>query len=306
MCFHDLWSGVALAPRLGPCRGPNAVSEQELAEQMLGELPFAALVLGDRNFGVFSVVQAAQRFGHEVLFRLTTTRAKYLLGGEPKSENVDQEVVWRASANDLKKHPELSADAAVVGRVIRAIVRNPDCKPLELYLFTTSSESAAKLVKLYREREKIEHDIRSLKYTLGLEMLYSRTPEMLEKEFLLGMFAYNLLRVVIARAARKLKLEPRQISFSRGAALTRIFGNQLLEARSPSQRKRIEQRFLAGLRQSKLPNRSRYRVEPRKLASKKKCFPVITTSREQERQRARECLEKHGHRGYLTSVNRRY
>ena len=60
--------------------GPRAVSEQKLAEQAMGSLPRHSMVLGDRNFGVFSVAYAAQQQGLNVVFRLTDVRAAKLTG----------------------------------------------------------------------------------------------------------------------------------------------------------------------------------------------------------------------------------
>ena len=61
---HHLGSGLAVRPSWGPMYGSEAVSEQGLAEQILERLPPGAVLLDDRNFGVFSVVWAAQQSGY--------------------------------------------------------------------------------------------------------------------------------------------------------------------------------------------------------------------------------------------------
>jgi len=53
---HDLVSGIAMPPVWGPMYGDQAVSEQELAAQGIGQLPPGSVVVADRNFGVFSTV----------------------------------------------------------------------------------------------------------------------------------------------------------------------------------------------------------------------------------------------------------
>ena len=113
-----------------------------------------------------------------------------------------------------------------------------------LFFFTTCPEPPHLLAKLYGKRERIENDIRSLKHTLGMEMLYARTSEMTQKELVLGVAAYNLLRACLAVAAKRLGLEPRQISFSRGAELTRIFGNKIRLAESQNERNEIIEKYL--------------------------------------------------------------
>ena len=99
------------------------------------------------------------------------------------------------------------------------IVCLEDGKKLKLYLFTTLEEPAEELVALYGRRWHIELDIRSLKQTLGMHSLRSKTPEMMEKELLLGIAGYNLVRAVQMAAARQANLEPRQLSFSRVQAV---------------------------------------------------------------------------------------
>ena len=48
---HDVETGLAQPPRWGAMYGPCAVSEQDLAEETMAQLPRGATVLGDRNFG---------------------------------------------------------------------------------------------------------------------------------------------------------------------------------------------------------------------------------------------------------------
>ncbi|PYT32788.1 MAG: hypothetical protein DMG57_00760 [Acidobacteria bacterium] len=74
-------------------------------------------------------------------------------------------------------------------------------------------------VELYRRRWDIELDIRSLKQTLRMHSLSAQTPEMAEKEQLLAIAGYNLVRSVQMQAAREADLEPRRLSFSRVQAV---------------------------------------------------------------------------------------
>jgi hypothetical protein len=104
---HDVESGLAVRPAWGP----EASSEQKLIEDVLHRLPQAAVVMGDRNFGVFSVAWAALQLGHPVLFRLNHAPARKLLG-RPLQAGVDQVVDWRPSAHERHKHPELQPTPA--------------------------------------------------------------------------------------------------------------------------------------------------------------------------------------------------
>ena len=74
-------------------------------------------------------------------------------------------------------------------------------------------------MELYRQRWHIELDMRSLKQTLRLHSLRSRTPAMAEKELLLAIADYNLVRSVQMAAAQPPNLEPRRLRFSRVQAV---------------------------------------------------------------------------------------
>lgn len=54
--MHHVVTALAIAPQFGPMYGEEAVSEQALAEPLIDELPPASVLIGDRNFGVFSVM----------------------------------------------------------------------------------------------------------------------------------------------------------------------------------------------------------------------------------------------------------
>jgi hypothetical protein len=58
---HDLHTGLAMRPEWGAMHGPEAVSEQGLLETAIERLPDGSTVMGDANFGVFSVAYAATR-----------------------------------------------------------------------------------------------------------------------------------------------------------------------------------------------------------------------------------------------------
>src|SRR5437588_2811805 len=91
---HDLYTGLAMRPPWGPVNGSEAVSEQGLLEEALQRLPRRAVVLGDANFGVFSVAYAADQRGHPAVLRLTLARAQCLLGGELR-DGIVEPVVWK-------------------------------------------------------------------------------------------------------------------------------------------------------------------------------------------------------------------
>jgi hypothetical protein len=153
---HDLYSGLAMRPEWGALNGNEAVSEQSLLEQAIGRLPTGCIVLGDANFGVFSVAYAGTQRGHPVVLRLTLARARHLAEGELREE-MDFRIRWQPSRDDRRNHPELPADASVTGRlIVRRVQPDNGAAPFLLALFTTLLEDEPdSILKLYGYRWNI-------------------------------------------------------------------------------------------------------------------------------------------------------
>src|SRR5271169_172520 len=117
--------------------GPQAVSEQTLTEQILDRLPELSVLMGDINFGVFTVAFACTQRRHDVLFRLQPSRAHALGKGLTLTPGTEHEVCWRPSRWERKQHPELPPDACVRGRLIVERVTASNGKSMVLYFFTT-------------------------------------------------------------------------------------------------------------------------------------------------------------------------
>lgn len=254
---HDLQTGLAMRPEWGPMFGSEAVSEQRLLELSIDRLPALSTLIGDANFGVFSVAWTGTQKGHPVLLRLSLPRAQRL-AEKTLQGRIDRHVVWKPSRQDRKAHPDLPADACVRGRLIVRQVRpsNGDA-PFQLALFTTLPDPVKEIRKLYGQRWNIETDLRTLKSQLRMEQLSCATPEMAGKEIEMGVAAYNLVRAVICMAAEKSGLQPRDYSFTRAARIVESFTLKINSAGSEQEAQRHFDRMMYFLQQAKLPRRKR-------------------------------------------------
>lgn len=258
--LHDAETGLAQPPCWGAMYGPNAVSEQALAEKAMDALPPGSVVLGDRNFGIFSMAYAAQQRGCAVVFRLTDVRARKI--ASRMGQVCDSDVVWKASRWDRASHQHLPLEAAVPGRLIAELVGRGKSKQW-LYLFTTSLLPAKQIVELYAQRWNIETDLRSLKRTVQLHHLTARSEDMLEKELLMAISAYNLVRAVMAMAARRSRIDPRQLSFTHVLTVVDYAWPKLVAAPSNKQGRKEFLRVLDLAAQCTLPKRKKHRSYPR-------------------------------------------
>jgi hypothetical protein len=91
-------------------------------------------------------------------------------------------------------------------------------------LYTTLQDepvSAADIVFKYTGRRDIEISIREIKTLMDINVLRSKTPEMLQKELGVSLTAYNMVRKVIARSAEKAGFSPRENIFQKCAEIGR-------------------------------------------------------------------------------------
>lgn len=270
---QELTTALAERPCWGPMYGSQAVSEQALTERILERLPPLSVLMGDINFGVFSVAFAATRRGHDVLFRLQPNRAGVVGRGLPLQPGTDREVVWRPSAHERKQHPDLPEHACVRGRFIVQQVQASNGDVVLLYLFTTLDLKVEQILALYGQRWDVETDLRSLKQTLRLDILHCQSPEMIAKELVLAVTGYNLVRAVMQAAAEQTQQDPRRLSFSRCQDVVNAALPGLDMAPTPAEYQSRLRRMFQLVASCKLPNRSRRPPAPRAFWGHTAKFP---------------------------------
>jgi hypothetical protein len=256
---HDLHTGLAMRPEWGAMHGAEAVSEQGLLERAIERLPDGSTVMGDANFGVFSVAYAATQRAHPVLLRLTPQRAQRL-AGQPLKDGIDRELVWKPSRDDRKSHPELPAEACVKGRLlVRRVQPDNGEAAFLLAFFTTLPWPVDQIYQIYGQRWAIETDLRQLKTMLRMDQLTCTTPDMVAKEIDMGIIAYNLVLALIVAASRLSGIPPRGYSFTKVRRILDAFGPALANAPDQKTAQRIFQLMMKCVQQAKLPRRKRKR-----------------------------------------------
>jgi len=207
VCFCAL-SGAALDCALGS----SQLSEQVLACQLILACRPKSLFIGDRNFGVFRVVQAARQAGQAVLFRMTECRARKLLGRALVAG--EHAVRWEPTRHD-QLQPACSKQP-LEGRLLVVRLQRKGFRSLQLCLFTTmpADYPLQELVRLYGLRWHIELNLRYLKAQMDLVQLEAKSPDMARKEWLAGLLAYNLIRAAQLCAALQKGISPLTLSFS--------------------------------------------------------------------------------------------
>ena len=108
--FHELSSGSALLPEIGPMYGDQAVSETRLACNGFAKLPSDSIVMADAGFGVFGVAYEAVRSGHDFVFRMKKANFESLRKkAELLSESVHHKTyrhTWIPTVKNRRTQPE--------------------------------------------------------------------------------------------------------------------------------------------------------------------------------------------------------
>jgi hypothetical protein len=262
--------------------GSLQASEQALSATLLREGSWAGwLLLGDRNFGVYSVVRALVAAQGQGLMRLTQSRANKLACscGLKLKPGLDAPVTWSPSRFD--QCPEGLSRDPVQGRLVVVRVYRPGFRSLTLYLFTTLLDPldcpAKELALLYAQRWNIEVCFRYIKTQMELGFLECRSAQMARKEWFAGLIAYNLIRWTMASAAAVAQVPVPLLSFSRAREL--LLG---WLGRGPVYRRsaRYWTRLLTRISKATQPKRRRRRpAEPRAVRPFRKDRAFLLGSR---------------------------
>ena len=219
--------GTVLEAALGPYQGKQS-SELGLFRQISGQLHPGDIALADRFFCNYWVIADSLRRGVDVVFRLHQTRKADFRRGRRLGPD-DHIVTWPKSQRpDWMSPDEYAAMPKELKlREIRVRIKDKKKRTREIVIVTTlldpTKYQASALGDLFRQRWHAELDIRSLKTTMGMEMLRTKTPEMVRKEVGMNLLAYNLIRGVMAESARGRDMQPRELSFNGARQTVRAF-----------------------------------------------------------------------------------
>jgi Transposase DDE domain len=174
-------------------------------------------------------------------------------------------------------------DATVEVRILRIRVARRGFRTRVLEVVTTLLDAEIYTKKdiaiLYRKRWHGELDLRSIKVVLGMDLLLSKTPEMVRKEIWMTRLGSNVVRAVMVRAALAHQREPRRLSFQGALQTVQEFGPGLRDASSPGRPWlwRVLLSSIAADPEGDRPDRT----EPRARKRRPKPYPLLTKPRKQ-------------------------
>jgi hypothetical protein len=277
--------GVVLDAALGRYRGKET-GENALLRTLAGVFAAGDVVLADRYFGGYFDLALWHERGVDFVVRLHQLRRADFRRGRRLGRG-DHAVRWakpqRPDWLDEQTYAALPGELEVREVAVRVTQEGFRTKRLVVVtsLLDAARYAAADLAGLYRARWHAELDLRSLKVTLGMDVLRGKTPDVVRKEVWAHLLAYNLIRAVMARAALDLGCPPRWLSFAGALQAVRAFGERLLGATGAGSEE-LQAWLLIVVGSHQVGDRPD-RVEPRARKRRPKDYPHLHCSRDEAR-----------------------
>ncbi len=263
--MFSLAVGTVLDAAFGPFAG-KMTGETALFRSMHHRLHAGDVVLSDRYFCSYFELALLQQRGVDAVVRLHQRRPIDFRTGERLGKD-DHVVVWQKPKRPLWMDEATYAalpDTLAV-REVRLRGTRTGFRTQSIVVATTlrnpRQARRVDLLNLYRMRWHGELDLRSLKQTMQMSILRSKSPDMVCKEIWSHLLAYNLIRTVMAQAAQEHQVVPRELSFKGALQTLLAFAPYVLEKR-PTNLPALAQQIRAAIASHRVANRPD-RFEPR-------------------------------------------
>lgn len=140
------------------------------------------------------------------------------------------------------------------------------------------------LAQLFRRRWMAELYLRDMKSTMGMDILRCKTPDMVHKELIMYLIAYNLIRSLILQSSMILQVQMERLSFKGTLALLRQINPPTLHLiRTRKLEQSLYQAVLLIIAKDTVPHRPN-RQEPRARKRRPKNYQLLNKPRSQFRE----------------------
>lgn len=186
--------------------GNRHVSELELISKLINKIRKGTLILADDLYNSYAIFELVKQNGLEII----------VPGKRERNYKVIRKIAEGDEIIELKKtnRPKwLSKEITLSDslQMRRLSFENPENPGVEYVLYTTildASIEKTNIVLKYFTRWDVEISIREIKQIMGINVLRSKSPEMVLKELMVSMIAYNLIRKIIAESALESAFSP--------------------------------------------------------------------------------------------------
>lgn len=278
----SLACGAALGAAISKYKGKRS-GELALFDSLHEQLEADDVVLTDRNFCSYWEIASLAERGVDAVMRLHASRRVDFHRGQRLGHD-DHLVNWTKPPRPrwMDKARYHAMPKQLLMRELRVQVTRPGFRTRVLIVATTLRDAKRflreEIAALYRMRWHAELDLRSIKQTMGMDILRCQSPEMVRKELWAHLLVYNLLRAAMCQAAlRQGQLTPRQLSLQ-GTRQTLAAFRSALARRSSARRQAVIEAVLDAIATHRVGFRPD-RYEPRARKRRPKAYPRLTVPR---------------------------
>jgi Transposase DDE domain len=281
-----LATGCVLEAAIGKYQGKQT-GENALFRRLWDEYQPGDVSLGDRYYSSYFDIALLKRRGVDSVCRLHQRRLNDYRRGRRLGQE-DHIVIWSKPARpewmDEATYQTIPDDMEVRVVRIHVAIRGFRTRVLDVVTTLLNADVYRKkdLADLYRRRWEAELHLRSIKVVLGLDVLRCKTPAMVRKELWMGLLGYNVIRGLMAAAARAHGRVPRRVSF-KGALQTLQAHETALREGTRSQRSWLWGLMLESIAQDEVGHRPD-RVEPRAVKRRPKPYPLLMVPRQEAKE----------------------
>jgi len=281
VALFDWASGAILRLAIGNL----LVSELALFRKNRPEwLPPNDVLVADRYYCAYGDLVQLQRQGVFVIFRQHQRRKTDFRKGQRLGPD-DQLVTWRRPGQwipscGLTREEFEALPEQLTIRQIRITEVPKGFRSRIIVVVTTLLDPvrypAEEIRALFRDRWMAELNLRSLKTHLGMDVLHGENPDVVGKEILLHLLAYNLIRLLMWRAARRYAKNLHRLSFT--GTLHRLRRMMSFGVEGRRSRTILYETLLQWIANDEVPYRPN-RLEPRRKKRRPKEYSLLNKPR---------------------------
>lgn len=199
-------------------------SELGLLTSLFDQLKTASkqirILVADRYYCSYLTIAVLAHFGIKLVTRLHGSRLIDFADAENvrRKRNGDFHVVWKRPQRPFwitDRLWEIIPETMTL-RLVRVRIRTEGSRTRGFFVVTnlmdTERHPSDAIREMYRSRWHVETDLRTIKTFMSLDILRGKTPDMVDREFAMGLLAYNLVRAKMLETAMKMREEAPQQS----------------------------------------------------------------------------------------------
>jgi len=192
----------------------RSCSELDLIFKHLKKLPQKSLVLADALYECRAVFHAVKHLGLDIIVPLKRKQNTTVLRSIADGDDMIEIQMTDVSAKRLRENGFSTIPKTLtMRRITYSDSQNPSKKHVLLTSILDESITATDIIGKYHTRWDIEISIREIKTIMHLNVLRSKSEDMIFKELAAAMIAYNLIRKIITESIKDSDFSPKEDLF---------------------------------------------------------------------------------------------